>query len=88
MGVPSDPPSHREAPCSLKSLGSWGGGGGGAHFSVPSSTPEAYTSPGISDLVIWMKLTDRYRYEALESHRLAAYSSPAPSRPACHHSCP
>ncbi len=60
----------------------------GAHFSVPSTTPEAYTSPGISDLVIWMKLTDRYRYEALDSHRLAAYSSPAPPQPACHHRYP
>lgn len=51
------------------------------NFSVPSSTPEAYTSPGISDFVIWMNDTERYRYEALDSHRLAAYSSPAQCHP-------
>ena len=49
------------------------------NFSVPNSTPEAYTKPGISDFVIWMKDTDRYRYEAFDSHRLAAYSRPAGS---------
>ena len=27
--------------------------------SVPSAMPQAYTSPGISDLVIWMKETER-----------------------------
>jgi hypothetical protein len=47
------------------------------NFSVPSITPEAYTRPGISDFVIWMNDTDRYKYEAFDSHRLAAYRNPA-----------
>lgn len=47
------------------------------NFSVPNITPEAYTSPGMRDFVIWMNDTDRYRYEALDSHRLAAYNKPA-----------
>ena len=29
------------------------------YFSVASMTPDAYTRPGIRDLVIWMKDTDR-----------------------------
>ena len=44
--------------------------------SVPMKTPVAYTRPGMSDLVIWMKETDRYRYAELDSHRLAAYRTP------------
>lgn len=31
------------------------------YFSVPSITPDAYTRPGMRDLVIWMNDTDRYR---------------------------
>lgn len=75
-------PRARACMCAL------GGGGGGVlpklteveNFSVPSSTPDAYTSPGMSDFVIWMNDTERYRYDALDSQRLAAYRNPAPAK--------
>jgi hypothetical protein len=42
------------------------------NLSVPIKHPEKYTKPGIKDFVIWMKDTDRYRYEELLNHKLAA----------------
>jgi len=51
----------------------------GEYFSVPMTTPDAYTSPGMSDFIIWMNETLRYRYDALENQRLAAYRRPAGS---------
>jgi len=42
------------------------------NFSVPTTTPQAYTRPGIKDFVIWMNDTDKYRYDVLLSQRLPA----------------